>query len=194
MHSTLVEQTVRYTFELCVDTRPFEEREAARFQLLVAIATPREGARLFSSVGTALTEVENFECFGAGYFVGYQIIQNAFRPRMKLEQVATIAIQTLGAAKRYVDTVGGLSQFECIRHDAVTHTLDWHFPYDVASFLDSEVNQFQEESARLLLDLADSSLSDAQFQAKLERFSEFTRKMRVDWKHYILRPPRSLVI
>lgn len=95
---------------------------------------------------------------------------------MNLERVATIAIQALGASKRYVDTVGGLSQFECIRNAAIRDTLDRYFPYDVASFLDSEVNLFQEESARLLLDLADSSLSDGQFDAKLERFSEFVNR------------------
>lgn len=64
----LVERTVKDVYEQYVDTRPPEERDAARFQLLVAIATPRDGARLFSSVGTALTEVETFECFGAGLF------------------------------------------------------------------------------------------------------------------------------
>ncbi len=178
----LVEQSVKHAQEQYVDTRPDAEKEASRFQLLVAIATKADGALLFSSSGTVLTEVENYECFGSGAYVGHHIIQTAYRPRMKLEQVATIAIQAKAAAKRYVEGVGGPTQFECIRHSAVTETLSRFFPYDLASVADSGITIYEEEAARLLLALSDSEIDDDDFERRADAFMRSVREIRDEWK------------
>ena len=159
-----------------------EERESYRFQLLIAIATKREGPVLFSSSGPVISPVENYECLGSGGYVGHHIIQNAYRPGMTLEQVATIAIHAKGAAKRYVEGVDGLTQFECIKHNAEGGTLSGLFPFDLASSADSEIFTFEDEAAKLLLSMADSEINDAEFQRKIDAFVRSANDIRSDWK------------
>jgi len=178
----LIEQAVKDVQEQYVDTRPADEKESARFQLLIATATKNEQAELFSSVGTTLTRVETYECFGVGAFVGHHIIQNAYRPRMRLEQVATIAIHAKGAAKRYVEGVDGLTQFECIKHRAAGGTLSGWFPFDLASLADSEIFTFEDEAAKLLLAMADSEIDEHEFQRKVDAFVQSANEIRANWK------------
>jgi 20S proteasome alpha/beta subunit len=180
----MIEQTIKSAHEQYVETRPHEERDAYRFQLLIAIATREEGAFLFSSSGPVLAQVENYECLGTGGYVGHHIIQNAYRPGMSLDQVATIAIHALGAAKRYVEGVGGPSQFECIRDSAVMETLGRHFPYDLATIMDMEITTYEDETARLLSAIATSELNDDEFEQRVLNFVKFARQMRTDWKSH----------
>ena len=178
----LIEQAVKNVQEQYVDTRPSDERGRHAFELLIVIATREGGAHLFSSSGMVLTQVETFECFGSGAYVGHHIIQTAYRPRMKLEEVATIAIHAKAAAKRYVEGVGGPTQFECVKHDGTTDTLSRFFPYDLASFVDAEITIYQEQAAHLLLALTNSEVDDEELQRRVEAFVRSAKETRANWQ------------
>jgi 20S proteasome alpha/beta subunit len=180
----MIEQAIKSTYEHYIDLRPIEERESSRFQLLIGIATKHQGPALFSSSGPVLTPVEHFECFGAGAYVGHHIIQNAYRDGMTLEQVATVAIHAMGAAKRYVEGVGGPSQFECIRDDGSTDTISKLFPLDLASMIDHEITHFEQEAAKFLSAVGDSQMSDEEFRRRADLFLREIEEIRSSWKKH----------
>ncbi len=88
-------------------------------QLLIAARSDIDSTlALYATSETAVTEVIDYECVGAGAFLSNYLIPTLFRhSRMGLNDAGNIAIHVLRETKLYVDSCGGGSEFVVLDKD-----------------------------------------------------------------------------
>ena len=140
------------------------------FELLVAARSDVDKTLgLYATTETAITEVRDYECVGAGAFLANYLLPTLFRHKgMGVKDTANVAIHVLRETKSYVDSCGGGSEFVALDNNggisAVTsfdidtgETLSEGFVsavrriYVVAADLDSTPEQLKEEFDMALL-------------------------------------------
>ena len=170
-----------------VDRRPSEERDRARFNLLIAVATAAGYPLLFSTEGPAINPVDSFECVGGGRHLGRHILEPMYNHQMSVDECAILAIQALAAAKERVDGVGGKSQFLAVRNGFVSAVV----PHDVDRS-EPMVLRFQSRASRRPLDIGDPDLTAEQFEDSLRRFGITAKEIRDEWAKHAA-PWRDLI-
>jgi hypothetical protein len=163
-----------------VERSPRGERDAAKFDLIVAAWLPRAGGLwLFRSRGPAFLQVrDQYHCAGIGAYLGDYLMRPMFTPRMTVNQVALLAIQGFAAAKSYDQYCGGDTQFLRVNEGGqLTNVV----PYDIQ---DSEVyvSLFERASRSLLFTVGDRTIDDAEFERKMANYASEVKSIRKMWK------------
>jgi len=73
----IIRRAVRSIHEGYVDSRPADEKDAARFELMVAFALKSGARELLATSGPSVYPVDKFRCLGSGWYVGNHIIEAA---------------------------------------------------------------------------------------------------------------------
>jgi hypothetical protein len=173
-----VESALKRFHEEFVFTRPSEERDRVKFNLLVSIMSLGEPPLLFASHDTVLIPVSGHECFGAGYHVGHHVIENAYSRNMTVDDAVVLAIHAVAVAKEYVEGVGGKTQLLWMRNGAVSP----FNPINSAVYTETYVMSFERRAAELLFHAANPKLDDEEFQQRIDSFVQATRVMRKYWR------------
>ena len=173
-----VELALKNFHEQFVFTRPADERDKVRFQLLVAMATLTESPCIFSSCETVLTPISRYECIGSGYFVGEHIIETGYTQNMRLDDAVLLGIHATAVAKEYVEGVGGPIQLLWMKNGIVS---PFH-PLNTSIFTENYVMSYERRSEELLFQAANPKLTDEEFDAHAKRFVETTKFIRRRWR------------
>jgi 20S proteasome alpha/beta subunit len=175
---SVVRPVIKMVYEQYVDTRPFEERAASDFWMLIGITAESERPRLFASMRASLAPVDTFDCIGCGRHLGRYVIESGFRNAMTIDEATVLSIQALAAAKERADGVGGRSQFIAIRGEILSPIVG----HDV-NLSEGYALHFRECVTSLLMDLTNGSVSDDQFAASLQSFGAKTKVIRELWRN-----------
>jgi 20S proteasome alpha/beta subunit len=175
----LLRRAVKTINDEYVDKKPASEREAARFELLIAAWLPNAGGlRLFRTRGSAVNDSGNYYCTGFGAYLGDYLMRNIFTPEMRLRDAALLAIQALGAAKTYDANCGGDTQFMTIYEGGKISGVT---PFNVSSS-EAYISEFENLSRKLLFSIGDSEMDDKAFETWLQSFADEMRRIRAFWK------------
>lgn len=175
----LLRRAVKAINDEYVDKKPASEREAAKFELLIAAWLPGAGGlKMFRTRGSAVNDAGNYHCAGYGSYLGDYLMRNIFTPTMRLRDVVLLSIQALGAAKSYDASYGGDTQFMTIYDGGKISGL---IPYDVHES-ESYISQFESLSRKLLFNVGDAEMSDADFEEWFTGFADQVRTIRAFWK------------
>lgn len=161
-----------------VDTRPAGEKDLARFELLIAVATTDSVPVLYSTSGPALMESREYECIGSGAYLGHYLIRPAFSESLTISNAVLIAAQALAAAKEYDASCGGRSTFMVLHNDLsitpITH-------YDFRQ-MEAKLSDYEQASKEFLLSLGNPRTGDAAFNEALLKFTDSIREIRRTWE------------
>lgn len=86
------------------------------YSLLVSVWTQNEGARLFATTATAMTQVREFHCIGIGGELASYLIRSGFQ-NLSLKSATALAAYTLGSVKDSISGCGGMSIYVLLRND-----------------------------------------------------------------------------
>ena len=104
----IVENVLPPFYAKHIDCAPPEVRGDLEVGFMVGIWTKREGTKLFSVCRTTITEVQDYQCIGAGSYLTEYVSQAICpRGRLSVEQTIALAAYIVWAAKKYVDFCGG---------------------------------------------------------------------------------------
>jgi hypothetical protein len=157
-----------------INSRPWEERQSLRFELLIAVTIPGRAPQLFAMRGTAPVRVPTYECLGCGRQLARHIVAAGYHRTMRIEQAALLAVHTIAAAKRIVDGVDGKPELAWIVGDRLVLPL-WDL--DVGE-MEGDVNEYERRSETLLLGIGNAHLTEAEFEQQLKSFLQYVRKTR----------------
>jgi hypothetical protein len=171
--------TIKAINDEYVDTRQPPERDAARFELLVAFwLASDEKLRLFSTQGPALIPVKFYECLGTGSYLGHYLIRPAYHFRMNVEHAVLLATQALAAAKRYDANCGGGSVFLLLSDDGSQTPL---IRYDV-SVAESHIVTAEELARSFVLNIGNTRITDEVFEKNCQGIMQVAKTLRAQWK------------
>jgi len=107
----ILREAIKSTHERYVDSRPTaEEKDGARFDLIIAVAMKNQPPYLLWNNGPILLRVTGgFACRGSGWYLGDYIIKKNWREGLSLRECGMFALQALNAAKKHADGVGDRS-------------------------------------------------------------------------------------
>jgi 20S proteasome alpha/beta subunit len=155
-----------------VDGRPDEEK----LSLLIGAWIPRgSGARLFSASGAGVVR-RDYDCLGAGFYLGQYIIRPVFHRKMGIESATRMAIQAISAAKKHDLNCGGDTHFLTVSASGVSTEM----PYSTV-MSEHLISRFELECSQLLLDVGNGGMSAEEFEERLEDFSQWCRRIRLGW-------------
>jgi 20S proteasome alpha/beta subunit len=176
---SIIRPIIRTTYADYVDSRPYEDKEASKFQLLVAVVSRHDPPALYvASGGPALVPVQSFECIGIGRQLGryiaepYRLDTNV----INVDAAAVLGIQILAAAKERVDGVGGESHFVAVRDRMMGVTL----PHDVVK-AEPLTLRYRECANRLLMALTDATLAEPELRGRFDLFRSDALAIREQW-------------
>jgi 20S proteasome alpha/beta subunit len=172
-----IRSVVKYVQQEYVDKVPIEERERSRFYLLVALHTQAAGLRLYSTNDAAISPVHTYDCIGAGRQIAMYVLEPSYRKDMTINEVAILGIHALAAAKEREDGVGGRSQFLAIRSGVVSPVVAHNIDQS-----ETWVLEYRQKCASLLFDIGNVELDDAEFNKRLDSFTDEARWLRASWK------------
>lgn len=161
----IIRSAVHAIQERYVDKAPKAERDAARFDLIIAFMLKSGHLQLVSTVGRRVLPVDRCACLGAGWYVGLPVIESAYDPNMRIKDAVIVAIQAIGAAKRRVEGVGGHTQF-LLMGEQVVSGLVGHDPEATQEL----ILQYERAAGQLLLRAGDFDLDDDKFKEKVLNF------------------------
>ena len=149
--------------------------DTERFDLIIGAWLPRGGGlKLFSTAGGSGVIRRDHECLGSGYWLANIIANPMFHRRMRLDETVLLAIQAIAAAKKYDPYCGGDTNFMVIaRGGAISAAV----PYRAVE-VENYIADFDNSSRRLLLDLGNAELQEADIERKLAEFVEVGRRVR----------------
>lgn len=173
-----VEAALKNFYEEFVFSRPENERERVRFELLVAAASLNENPAIFSARETVLIPIPGYECLGMGYFVGQHVIETGYNPKMSLDDAVVLAIHATAVAKEYVEGVGGPIQLLWMKDGVVS---PFH-PLNAVWFTETYIMSFEKRAAELLFDAANPHLSDDEFKQRADNFVTHLGFIRKHWR------------
>ncbi|MBZ5672371.1 MAG: hypothetical protein LAO04_21950 [Acidobacteriia bacterium] len=175
----LIKPIIKTSYESSVDARPYEERDDARFSLLVGVAAGKQVPQLFASTRTVLAPVDTFDCVGAGRHLARYVVQPSYRNNLTVDELAVLGILALAATKQHVDGVGGKSQFVVIGQGFVSGIV----PYDVNQS-EPLALEHQRRATDLLLTIADATLDAESFRNMVRRFTNYLQDARSEWSKH----------
>ena len=158
--------TTLYKEEIAAYPAPIEEKHV---DLIVAIKPfDLGGLLLLKCEGTAVSDVKYFEMIGAGRAVRYELEQLYQGQEISLRQGIIAAIHVLRTASTALHIVGGRSSVATITYDGrLAVESDWRL-YTIDTFLWSVRHQL----GKILLKIADGTLSREQFAEALKEFND----------------------
>lgn len=161
-----------------IDKRPYDERDEAQVDLIIAIATAADGMRLFYTEKPVLVGFTKYRAVGSGGCdLGQYVMRRAYRPEMTTHDAIVMAMQALAAAKQHDPYCGGPSQFVTIKSGVVSGIV----PFDVDK-TEPDILKYERWAANLLLDIGDFSMDQQEFLNRIERFATNIQGMREVWE------------
>lgn len=173
-----IREKVKYVQQEYVDKSPIEDRDRARFWLLIAICTKSGGSQLLSTQDAAISHVGTYDCIGIGRALGLYVIEPAYKHGMALKELSVLALHALVACKERVDGVGGPLQFLAIRDGKASHILDYK---DIENY-EKVVLEFRQKCNGLLLGIGNKEMSDEDFERRFTSFRDEMLWLRASWK------------
>jgi 20S proteasome alpha/beta subunit len=162
-----------------IDTRPFEEREEAQIDLIIAISVSGEKTKLFYTNKSVL--VPFYACWAVGSggcYIGQYVMRRAFRNSMTTDDAVVMAMQALAGAKQHDKYCGGPSCFATISDAGYySHIV----PFDVDK-IERDILDYDVWSSNLLLDMADFSMDQKEFTRRVLSFTSKIQGKREMWR------------
>jgi hypothetical protein len=151
---------------------------------------------LYATRKTAIFEVDNYDCIGAGEYLANFIVHPVYeaagasdlmRARSSLyltrRQAAVLALEMLSAVKRYDPSCGGASEVVAISSDGSISPVGYYHLTREIPLAEEIISAFRERYRSLLFQMTDPQLSDEQFAAIWRQAGELTnRDLRYRWK------------
>ena len=172
----IIKPVIRRAWTSHVDSRPWEEREVAMYQLLIAISASAQAPRLFRCTGTTPAAVDSFECVGSGKPLARYCIESSYRRNLTVDEAAVLGILALAATKQHMDGIGGKSQFTVVRKGFASGIV----PHDVNQS-EHLALEYKRRATNLLLDIADGQLDEDELRERILEFSNFAQDLRKEW-------------
>jgi len=156
------------------------------YSLLIAICTQSGDLSLYATEQTATRQVPDYECIGIGEALAHYLVRPEFSMGMGERATLSLATFMLACVKGNVPGCGGFSQFVSIRKDGtamdfmsggsllgsslLTNT-DW---------LERHSKGYDAFARKLLFDIPNPEVTDADFIASLNEFKKRMVKFRKD--------------
>jgi 20S proteasome alpha/beta subunit len=148
------------------------------FSLIIGAWLPRGGGhQLFVSNSAGLVRRSDYDCIGAGSYLGHYVIRPVFNRQMHIKEVVLLAIQAVSAAKKYDPDCGGDTHFMTISPDG---SLSGVVPYNISSS-EAHIAAFEEKTRKFLFDVVHEQLDEAEFETRLGAFNYDVRGIRAFW-------------
>jgi hypothetical protein len=150
-----------------------EERNAAYFDVLMAVRIEGAEPELFCSSADGVEAIDQFVCRGSGYPAGEYLIQRSYVPPFALCSALALGLGILSAAKHTSAGVGGYSQFISVTKEKRSQV----FSADLDEVAE-ELRQLEFLSGGLLLSFGNLTRTEEQFRADLEHFRKSVLEQR----------------
>jgi len=181
----LLQIAVQSVHQRNIDTRPESEREAAEFALVIGASIPHgphSGLSLFRSAGPTVGPMsEDYQCAGAGQYLGDYLMRNMFlslaKPRL-LNDALVISIQGLASLKAYDANCGGDSQFLFLSSDGVISPIAH---YNIEGVL-PYVERYTKLSQEIMCDAMNPEMDPVPFEWRFNNFISDIRLLRREWQ------------
>lgn len=148
------------------------------FDLIIAHQPPRGRVAMYVSEGVSLREETDYAAAGIAANFARQMIDQFRLGVVTQSNFLTLGSYVLGASKRYMTQVGGMSLFIDFGNDGS----ESHFYDD--PYLKAQEESFgviQMFSLQLAIQMADPALSDQDFEMNLHVFDRKMRERREKW-------------
>jgi 20S proteasome alpha/beta subunit len=194
-----IEEVLREIHERDLAFYPTRNQEDVQFQLLIAFTASEGYGGLFSTSGSLVKRVENFEVIGSGmvtnFFAHSLYRKNSWdSPLLSLSEGKVLAAYLIHLAKLQLSSIGGRSQIAAIDDGGGIQVADWDVPNWERFF-----SEFQWLSGNVMLDCADPSSSVEDFNSRLDVFVAAMKAMkegfirnRAEWQR-IWRPVQETI-
>jgi len=124
--AAIVEKVLDSEYRRLVYNRPDRDQGTHDFRLLLACwNSSEEMASLYTSYETSIKACEEYDCFGAGYYLGNYLIRPMFHPTMSTEEAQIIATYAVARAKEYVEGCGDRTNIVTLKHDGTINGISW---------------------------------------------------------------------
>jgi hypothetical protein len=157
------------------------------YKLLIAVTSNSGDAALYVTDQTAMHQISTYECIGVGEVLAHYLVRPTFSPDIGERQMLSLATFMLACVKGYVSGCGGMSQFLGLRKDGTVG----HFFAGAGPGVDLRTNTdwlerhskgFDPFARRILFDIPNPDINDADFDGNLEIFCNEMRRQRKDWR------------
>jgi 20S proteasome alpha/beta subunit len=144
----------------------FHRQGGPDFQLLVAARSDADRSlTLYSTCDSAVSEITEYECLGAGSFLAHYLVPTIYRhSKMSLKDMANIAIHVLRETKEYVEARGGNSEFVVLDKDGKMTPVTF---YDISTG-ETLSRGFRESMRRLFVVTADLDSTDEEVKDEFD--------------------------
>ena len=153
------------------------------YRLLIAVWRLGSKARLFVTTQTAMREVSDYECVGAGDYLAHYLVRPSFTTNMQERPLFSLAAYALANVKGYVPGCGGRSQFLLMRDDGtigITEAFSDYEPYSGIEWLERQSRRYDSFARQLLFAVVNPE-GQTEFEAVLEGFNKQVNDMRRNW-------------
>lgn len=158
------------------------------YYLIIAFRSVSSEVSLYVTEQTTIRRVEGYECIGIGDSLAHYLIRPDFRAEDNERRVLQLATFMLACVKDSVPGCGGLSQFLAIRKDGAVKNLYSTSGSPSVSlatnteWLERYSKGYDSFARSLLYAIPNPDISDAEFDARLERFKSEMLRLRTDWR------------
>lgn len=180
----IIQLVIKEIQEKYVDKIPLNEREAARFTLIVGIATKDHDPCLYYTSETgAMVRFDEYHSIGSGGYLAGYVLSAAYDSNMQVDEASACAAYALAAAKRHDSECSGPSQFVTIRQITRRggYMLSVVVPFDLES-MEKGMLQYERMAMGMLLEAGNFALSEEYFKERVDKFAWRVREMRKEFK------------
>ncbi len=166
---------VKLVKEEYVDQRPIDEREGAKFDLLIAVWLPGwNRPKLLATSDSAIISVDSYECLGSGSYLARYIVGPSYTHQMAGHLALLLAVRALAETKKHDMGCGGNSSFTLVTNHGQIVSLGEYPVWEMEKFLsvfDGSMNRVR--SAFLQVGLSEEQLDS--------EFDLFRREIKKNW-------------
>jgi hypothetical protein len=132
------------------------------------------GSRLFKATGPVVNEIKKYDVSGIGRYIADFLASRMYYPRLSINQCAILAAYILFQAKERIENCGGESHIAVLRNEGSSGRVDF-LRVDMMTKL---LRTTDEDIAQLLLKAADLTISDQEFDKKMNNVKTLLHHIR----------------
>ena len=184
---TEVERVVDREYRKNVLSHPDSSQAGLDYQLLVSISPHMGNATLWTTLRTAIRQVNTYECIGVGEHLAHYLLRPDFSAGMDERQLLVLATYMLASVKTFVPNCGGISHFLWLRNGGMTgETYSTAAvglePKTSTEWLEKHARVYDMYARNILFQLANPDISDADFESNLKMFGGKVAELRRNFR------------
>jgi hypothetical protein len=131
---------------------------------------------MFSADGPIVNEKQEYEAWGAGYYMADFLKKRMYSNSLNIRQCAILAAYVIFQAKEHVDGCGGETHIAVLRNDGTSGLFDRHHIEELTEMLGWQ----DEVLAHFLVYASDTETDSKEFNRKADLLMDLIASIRAD--------------